>query len=895
MRLPRHTLWLIACLCIVVVVESADKADESDQHQPVPRPRSTRLLDGPYFQGDIAASYEQLARRFGRYIAGKAKAKGHTRNIRGSPSAGTSRRLAVSQDESLRWEKVNDVVQVPFLIDGGSFNSGEEQVIRNAMTDIETRTKGLFAFVERSTQADYIMFQRGNTEDDCFSHVGRIGAGEQPISLTDKCLSLGFVQHEILHALGFWHEQSRSDRDAHVTIQDRHIQLGSEDEFTIEATSSGGSPYDYGSVMHFAADTFGQAQQSCTTQDFCLRRGRIRFRSGQTFFCLVPEATPAVGVRVDFFDCDNLPVTGNQWGVIPAENAEGSIIRYEEVPQLCLSMRDQGSGIYEGQLPLVLQLCPQLSSATDLEAKHMFFYFSGTLSGIGALDSTEIRPLGDPFLCLDHTGSILAATICDSTSATASQFQLWEFTGDLVDGCAGIQLSCGYETVAGGEFELKTTIVAPQAIGQRVNASDEDIRQLVVFYTTGAGDFGSRSFDVNVDLPAALIGSSFGFVTLLAIATARLYLKRRSRRRSRRRSLQRRRSSFRLSETMEEPVVVGGKRRKLPKMGKRAGKRLGTSDSVQPVKKLKKSGGSSNGPPPPKPRKAETNTSPGAKQTTSGAKHVSKSSTRSAHPENGFRYGSKLRQPAPIRQGAGQRHRPKSQRVPVQRHQHNTNYASKTPKASAQNHQVRPVAKGTQKPQQKTKPKQAIAVKTTVKATQPSQHPKTGAKPHSPKSNGTAKHGAAATSAKPKSSKRPTKPMNKSTSAKSPHNPGKKTNGSPRNGSKPSTSVAHPAPRKPVKTNKHAGTGTVTGGTKSATKPVHARHVSGKATSAKAKQDTTVQRLGGKTGKPGTKKAVGVSSLAPRRQMPGPEGGSRPVTRGKTQGSGGKVPPHSNA
>ena len=50
----------------------------------------------------------------------------------------------------------------------------------------------------------------------CSSYIGMIG-GRQDISIAPGCTSLIPV-HEIFHALGRWHEQSRPDRDNFITI-----------------------------------------------------------------------------------------------------------------------------------------------------------------------------------------------------------------------------------------------------------------------------------------------------------------------------------------------------------------------------------------------------------------------------------------------------------------------------------------------------------------------------------------------------------------------------------------------------------------------------------------------------------------------------------------------------
>lgn len=58
----------------------------------------------------------------------------------------------------------------------------------------------------------------------CFSSLGRIGE-RQLISLQKwGCVQHGIVQHEVMHALGFFHEHTRSDRDKHILIHWEQIK-----------------------------------------------------------------------------------------------------------------------------------------------------------------------------------------------------------------------------------------------------------------------------------------------------------------------------------------------------------------------------------------------------------------------------------------------------------------------------------------------------------------------------------------------------------------------------------------------------------------------------------------------------------------------------------------------
>ncbi|CAL4104292.1 unnamed protein product, partial [Meganyctiphanes norvegica] len=131
----------------------------------------------------------------------------------------------------------------------------ERMEIAHAFHEIMEKT--CIKFKPRYIEPNFLHIFKGT---GCYSHVGRQG-GEQRLSLGKRCAFYGIAMHELMHSLGFWHEQSRDDREDYIRVYWKNIRKGMESNFDKKSemvTSQLGQPYDYDSLTHYRENSFAK-------------------------------------------------------------------------------------------------------------------------------------------------------------------------------------------------------------------------------------------------------------------------------------------------------------------------------------------------------------------------------------------------------------------------------------------------------------------------------------------------------------------------------------------------------------------------------------------------------------------------------------------------------------
>ena len=137
---------------------------------------------------------------------------------------------------------------VPYEFDANVDSTNRQRVL-DAMAEIES-VSGV-SFVPRTNEPDYIHILASNGN---WSYVGMIG-GRQDLGIFNWSVHY-IIVHELMHALGAWHEQQRPDRDQFVSIEWNNIQAGQEHNFQIPNGATAFGAYDFDSIMHYGACAF---------------------------------------------------------------------------------------------------------------------------------------------------------------------------------------------------------------------------------------------------------------------------------------------------------------------------------------------------------------------------------------------------------------------------------------------------------------------------------------------------------------------------------------------------------------------------------------------------------------------------------------------------------------
>lgn len=144
---------------------------------------------------------------------------------------------------------------IPYEIEAGFPNQGR---LTAAVDHWNTRLAGNLVIRPRNGEANYIRFTNSTNNGECWSYIGNIHQANQTIMLGAYC-GTGAVIHELGHAVGLFHEQSREDRDTYIRINYANITTGMESNFDKSPSISDDlGAYDYGSIMHYSAYAFSK-------------------------------------------------------------------------------------------------------------------------------------------------------------------------------------------------------------------------------------------------------------------------------------------------------------------------------------------------------------------------------------------------------------------------------------------------------------------------------------------------------------------------------------------------------------------------------------------------------------------------------------------------------------
>jgi Astacin (Peptidase family M12A) len=123
-------------------------------------------------------------------------------------------------------------------------------------------------FIPRTTEVEYVCFTGNTNAGNNTSVVGFKKGARADINITAFWWRQGpwMPAHELGHALGFFHEHQRWDRDQFVTIHYENIKPGRASDYDWVPKANwvvSSLPYDYRSIMHYRICWASKCESEC--------------------------------------------------------------------------------------------------------------------------------------------------------------------------------------------------------------------------------------------------------------------------------------------------------------------------------------------------------------------------------------------------------------------------------------------------------------------------------------------------------------------------------------------------------------------------------------------------------------------------------------------------------
>jgi len=223
---PTFSTKMMKVLCLVVLVGAFYAVQAQELSAEAEQEARDALYGHGDFQGDVKLTKEQ--------------------------KVGLKNRVAIN-NLSQRWPNGT----IPFYVDSSLSNI--RGMILQAAAHIKQHTGGCIKFVEQGSASGKVV--RMYYGQGCWSYMGVTGTGAQDLSLGQGCEYFGTVVHEMLHAVGFDHEQNRPDRDQFLNVYLQNVDPSQRHNFNPTPGGRTYTTFDYNSIMIYGEKSFSMNGQ----------------------------------------------------------------------------------------------------------------------------------------------------------------------------------------------------------------------------------------------------------------------------------------------------------------------------------------------------------------------------------------------------------------------------------------------------------------------------------------------------------------------------------------------------------------------------------------------------------------------------------------------------------